>query len=155
LAVGESAEDMYRVIEAVEPHMPVDKPRYLMGVGTPVNILEAVNRGVDLFDCVMPTRNARHSHLFTWNGRINLRNEKYETDAAPPDEQCDCPTCRRHSRAYLRHLFKAQEMLAMRLCVIHNLYFYNSFMERVREALEHGEFAEFHKKFTYILDKRI
>ena len=155
LAVGESAEDMYRVIEMVEPYMPADKPRYLMGVGTPVNILEAVYRGVDLFDCVMPTRNARHSHLFTWNGRINLRNEKYATDAAPPDEQCDCPTCRRHSRAYLRHLFKAQEMLAMRLCVMHNLYFYNSLMERIREALECGKFAEFHKKFTYILDKRV
>lgn len=155
LAVGEPAEDMYRIIAAVEPHMPSDKPRYLMGVGTPCNILEAVYRGVDLFDCVMPTRNARHGHIFTWQGRRNLLNQKYENDPAPLDEECDCPVCRRHSRAYIRHLFKSGEMLAMRLCVLHNLYFYNTLMERIRECLEKGAFLEFYKKFTGILDRRI
>ena len=155
LAVGEPAEVMYHVIETVEPYMPADKPRYLMGVGTPCNILEAVARGVDLFDCVMPTRNARHGHVFTWQGRRNLFNQKYARDAAPLDEECDCPVCRRHSRAYIRHLFKAGEMLAMRLCVLHNLYFYNTLMERIRASLEDGTFAALHKKFTAILDQRL
>ena len=155
LAVGETAEEMYRVIEAVEPHMPADKPRYLMGVGTPVNILEAVDRGVDLFDCVMPSRNARHGHVFTWSGIRNLMNAKYERDAAPIDETCDCPACRRHSRAYIRHLLKANEMLAMRLTVAHNLYFYNRLMERIREALENGSFAEFKRQQVEVLGRRI
>lgn len=155
LAVGETAEEMYRVIEAVEPHMPVGKPRYLMGVGTPVNILEAVDRGVDLFDCVMPSRNARHGHVFTWAGIRNLMNAKYERDAAPIDETCDCPACRRHSRAYIRHLLKANEMLAMRLTVAHNLYFYNRLMERIREALENGSFADFKRRQVEVLGKRI
>lgn len=155
LAVGEPAEDMYRIISAVEPHMPTDKPRYLMGVGTPVNILEAVYRGVDLFDCVMPSRNARHGHLFTWNGIRNMFNAKYENDDRPIDEQCDCPTCRNHSRAYVRHLLKANEMLGQRLTVMHNLYFYNTLMEKIREALDAGEFENFYQKYREILDKRI
>lgn len=155
LAVGETAPEMYRIIEAVEPYMPTDKPRYLMGVGTPVNILEAVYRGVDLFDCVMPARNARHAHVFTWSGHRNLLNQKYEKDLAPLDEECDCPTCRRHSRAYIRHLFKAGEMLAMRLCVMHNLYFYNTLMERIREALDQGTFGAFYDQYRGILDRRI
>ncbi len=155
LAVGEPTADMYRIIEAVEPFMPADKPRYLMGVGTPVNILEGVRRGVDLFDCVMPARNARHGHVFTWSGRRNLLNQKYEKDMAPIDEACDCPTCRRHSRAYLRHLFKADEMLAMRLSVMHNLYFYNTLMERIRESLEAGNFMDFYRKYAPVLDTRI
>lgn len=155
LAVGEPAADMYRIIEAVEPHMPADKPRYLMGVGTPGNILEAVARGIDLFDCVMPARNARHAHIFTWSGHRNLLNQKYERDPAPLDEDCDCPTCRRHSRAYIRHLFKSGEMLAMRLCVMHNLYFYNTLMERIREALEKGQFRTFYDRFAGVLDRRI
>ena len=154
LAVGESAPVMYRVIEAVEPHMPADKPRYLMGVGTPVNILEGVARGVDLFDCVMPARNARHGHVFTWSGRRNLLNQQYERDLSPLDEACDCPTCRRYSRAYIRHLFKAGEMLAMRLCVMHNLYFYNTLMERIRESLENGSFSSFYEEYRGILDAR-
>ena len=155
LAVGEPTEEMYRVIEAVEPFMPTDKPRYLMGVGTPVNILEGVFRGVDLFDCVMPARNARHGHVFTWSGRRNMFNEKYERDLLPIDEECDCPTCRRHSRAYIRHLFKANEMLAMRLCVTHNLYFYNTLMEKIRDSLDDGTFPEFYEKYREILDKRV
>ena len=155
LAVGEPTEEMYRVIEAVEPFMPKDKPRYLMGVGTPVNILEGVYRGVDLFDCVMPARNARHGHVFTWSGRRNMLNEKYERDLLPIDEECDCPTCRRHSRAYIRHLFKANEMLAMRLCVTHNLYFYNTLMEKIRDSLDDGTFPEFYAKYREILDKRV
>jgi queuine tRNA-ribosyltransferase len=155
LAVGETAQEMYSVIEAVEPYMPNNKPRYLMGVGTPANIIEAVYRGIDLFDCVMPSRNARHGHVFTWQGRRNLFNEKYALDESPLDEECDCPTCRRHSRAYIRHLFKSGEMLAMRLCVMHNLYFYNTLLEQIRESLDHGTFSNFHKKFTDILDKRI
>ena len=155
LAVGEPTEEMYRVIEAVEPFMPTDKPRYLMGVGTPVNILEGVYRGVDLFDCVMPARNARHGHVFTWSGRRNMFNEKYERDLLPIDEECDCPTCRRHSRAYIRHLFKANEMLAMRLCVTHNLYFYNTLMEKIRASLDDGTFPEFYGKYREILDKRV
>ena len=155
LAVGEPAEDMYRIISAVEPYMPKDKPRYLMGVGTPVNILEAVYRGVDLFDCVMPSRNARHGHLFTWSGIRNMFNAKYENDDRPIDEECDCPTCRNHSRAYVRHLLKANEMLGQRLTVMHNLYFYNTLMEKIREALDAGNFEEFYQKYRQILDKRI
>ena len=155
LAVGEPTDVMYRVIEAVEPHMPSDKIRYLMGVGTPVNILEAVHRGVDLFDCVMPPRNARHGHVFTWQGRRNLNNEKYARDLLPIDEECDCPTCRRHSRAYIRHLFKANEMLAMRLCVIHNLHFYNTLMERIREGMDNGTWEQFYDRNRMVLDIRI
>ncbi len=155
LAVGEPAEDMYRVISSVEPYMPANKPRYLMGVGTPVNILEGVHRGVDLFDCVMPSRNARHGHLFTWNGVINLNNAKYEKDMSPIDSECDCPVCRAHSRAYIRHLMKAKEILAMRLCVMHNLYFYNTLMEKIRDNLDNGTFEEFYQKYRVILDKRI
>ncbi len=155
LAVGEPTEDMYRIIEAVEPFMPQDKPRYLMGVGTPENILEGVYRGVDLFDCVMPARNARHAHVFTWSGHRNMLNQKYEYDPLPLDEECDCPTCRRYSRAYIRHLFKANEMLAMRLCVIHNLYFYNTLTEKIREALDNDAFEEFYQKYRGVLDRRI
>ncbi len=155
LAVGEPKEDMYRIISAVEPYMPVDKPRYLMGVGTPGNILEGVRRGVDLFDCVMPSRNARHGHLFTDAGIININNKKYEKDDLPIDPECKCPTCQKHSRAYIRHLFKAQEMLAMRLCVMHNLYFYNNLMVRIREALDNDTFDEFYNKYVDRLDTRI
>ncbi len=155
LAVGEPAEDMYRIIDTVTPFMPKDKPRYLMGVGTPVNILEAVRRGVDLFDCVMPSRNGRHAHVFTWEGIRNLNNEKYKLDHKPIDEECDCPTCRRHSRAYIRHLFKCGEMLAMRLCVMHNLYFYNTLLEKIRFAIENDQFDELYVKFAPVLDKRI
>lgn len=155
LAVGESTEDMYRVIEAVEPHMPKDKIRYLMGVGTPVNILEAVHRGVDLFDCVMPSRNARHGHVFTDDGVRNLMNAKYKLDAAPIDPACDCPVCRKHSRAYVHHLLKAGEMLGMRLAVMHNLYFYNRLMERTREALDNGAFEAFYEVSREKMGKRI
>ena len=155
LAVGEPKEVMYDIISAVEPYMPHDKIRYLMGVGTPGNILEAVSRGVDLFDCVMPSRNARHGHLFTWNGIININNAKYERDLSPIDENCDCPTCRNHSRAYIRHLFKSKEMLAMRLCVMHNLYFYNTLMEKIRAALDEGTFEEFKNRYVDLLDTRI
>lgn len=155
LAVGEPAAEMYRIIEAVEPFMPKDKPRYLMGVGTPENILEAVHRGVDMFDCVMPSRNARHGHVFTWDGHRNLINSKYAEDDRPIDEHCDCPTCRRFSRAYIRHLFKAGEMLGMRLAVIHNLYFYNTLMERIRQALDEGCFESFYREYTKRLDVRI
>ncbi len=155
LAVGEPKEDMYRIISAVEPHMPADKIRYLMGVGTPGNIIEAVYRGVDLFDCVMPSRNARHGHLFTKKGIINLNNKKYERDSQPIDPECDCPACRNFSRAYIRHLFKAKEMLAMRLCVIHNLYFYNMLMQDIRDALDNGTFEEFRNKNVDLLDTRI
>lgn len=155
LAVGEPAEDMYRIISAVEPYMPANKPRYLMGVGTPGNILEAVSRGVDLFDCVMPSRNARHGHLNTWSGIRNIMNAKYAEDDRPIDPECTCPTCQRHSRAYIRHLFKANEMLGMRLAVMHNLYFYNTLMERIREALDNGTFDAFHDKYVKLLDTRI
>ena len=155
LAVGETAEEMYRVIDAVEPYMPVNKPRYLMGVGTPSNIIEAVARGVDFFDCVMPARNARHARLFTWEGAINLKNAKYMTDEKPIDEQCDCPVCRRYSRAYIRHLFVAEEMLAMRLAVMHNLYFYNKLMEKIRQALDEGRFEEFRQEYSEKLSRRI
>ncbi len=155
LAVGETHQEMYDTIEAVEEYMPKDKPRYLMGVGTPVNIIEAVYRGVDFFDCVMPARNGRHGHLFTWDGIINIKNEKYAKDERPIDPRCDCPVCRRYSRAYVRHLFKAEEMLAMRLAVAHNLYFYNSLTARIRENLENGTFGEFRNTYKEILDKRI
>jgi queuine tRNA-ribosyltransferase len=155
LAVGEPKEDMYRIISAVEPYAPKDKIRYLMGVGTPGNIIEAVSRGVDLFDCVMPSRNARHGHLFTMNGIININNAKYMKDDSPIEEGCNCPTCRKHSKAYIRHLFKAKEMLAMRLCVTHNLYFYNTLMEKIRDALDNGTFEEFKEKYVDLLDTRI
>ena len=155
LAVGEPKEDMYRIISAVESYMPKDKIRYLMGVGTPGNIIEGVSRGVDLFDCVMPSRNARHGHLNTWNGIININNKKYEKDSQPIDPECDCPTCRNFSRSYIRHLFKAKEMLAMRLCVMHNLYFYNTLMEKIRDALDNDQFPEFKEKYVDLLDKRI
>lgn len=155
LAVGEPKEDMYRIISAVEPFAPKDKIRYLMGVGTPGNIIEGVSRGVDLFDCVMPSRNARHGHLFTWNGIINLNNAKYAIDDSPIDSACDCPTCQKHSRAYIHHLFKAKEMLAMRLAVTHNLYFYNNLMQRIRDELDNGTFESFKNKYVDLLDTRI
>lgn len=155
LAVGEPAEVMYDVIEHVEPFMPKDKIRYLMGVGTPANILNAVERGVDLFDCVMPSRNARHGHLFTSEGIININNKKYEYDMRPIDENCGCPVCSRYSRAYIRHLLKSQEMLSQRLLVMHNLWFYNHLMEEIRNALEQGRFAEFKKEKEEIYSKRI
>ncbi len=155
LAVGETTEEMYQIIEAVEPFMPVDKPRYLMGVGTPVNILEAVDRGVDFFDCVMPSRNARHGTIFTSDGILNIRNAKYERDDTPLDEHCDCPTCKNFSKAYIRHLFKANEMLAMRLAVIHNLYFYNNMMEEIRNALDNDCFDTYKKERIDILSRRI
>lgn len=146
LAVGETHEDMYRIIEAVVPYLPKDKPTYLMGVGTPANILEAVERGVDFFDCVYPSRNGRHGHVYTKFGKINLFNNKYELDNRPIEEGCGCPACSRYSRAYIRHLLKAKEMLGMRLCVLHNLYFYNSMMEEIRDAIDEGRFAEYKKK---------
>ena len=155
LAVGEPTEEMYRIIEAVEPHMPKNKIRYLMGVGTLANILEAVYRGVDLFDCVMPSRNARHGHAFTNAGCRNLLNAKYTLDDQPIDPECDCPVCRRHSRAYIHHLFKAGEMLAMRLTVMHNLYFYNNLMERIRDALDAGMFQSFYDTYAQVLGTRI
>ena len=155
LAVGEPTEEMYRIIEAVEPHMPKNKIRYLMGVGTPANILEAVYRGVDLFDCVMPSRNARHGHAFTNAGCRNLLNAKYTLDDQPIDPECDCPVCRRHSRAYIHHLFKAGEMLAMLLTVMHNLYFYNNLMERIRDALDAGTFQSFYDTYAQVLGTRI
>ena len=155
LAVGEPAEVMYDVISAVELYSPADKIRYLMGVGTPGNIIEGVYRDVDLFDCVMPSRNARHGHLFTWNGIINIKNLNYERDEQPIDPQCDCPVCRNYSRAYIRHLQKADEMLGLRLAVMHNLYFYNHLMERIREALDNGTFQQFHDKYVHLLDSRI
>ncbi len=155
LAVGEPKEEMYRVISLVEEYMPKDKIRYLMGVGTPGNILEAVYRGVDLFDCVMPSRNARHGHLFTWNGIVNIKNAKYELDESPLDETCGCECCRNFSKAYLRHLFKADEMLGMRLAVTHNLYFYNTLMEKIRTALDEGRFEAFYRQYAQLLDTRI
>ncbi len=155
LAVGESTEDMYRIIDAVEPHMPVNKPRYLMGVGTPSNIIEAVARGVDMFDCVMPSRNARHATVFTWSGIMHITNKAYETDPRPIDEQCDCPACRNFSRAYIRHLFKSQEQLGGRLAVMHNLYFYNTLAEKIREAIDNDTFDEFRAKYSELLAKRI
>ena len=143
LAVGESHEDMYRILDAVVPHLPVDKPTYLMGVGTPANILEAVDRGVDFFDCVYPSRNGRHGHVYTNQGKLNLFNAKYELDERPIEEGCQCPACRTYSRAYIRHLLKAKEMLGMRLCVLHNLYFYNIMMEEIRDAIDKGCYKEY------------
>ena len=155
LAVGEPTEVMYRIIDSVEPYAPADKPRYLMGVGTPVHILQGVLRGVDFFDCVMPARNARHGKLFTWSGAMNIKNEKYKLDERPIDPECDCPVCRRYSRAYIRHLFKAEEMLAMRLAVTHNLYFYNKLMERIRSALDDGCYSELCGEYSVKLDERL
>ena len=155
LAVGEETQVMYDIIDAVEPHMPEDKPRYLMGVGTPSNIIEAVWRGVDFFDCVMPARNARHGKLFTWQGTMNIKNEKYKVDTQPIDPECDCPVCRSFSRAYLRHLFKAEEMLAARLAVMHNLWFYNTLMERIRAAIDAGEYDAFRAEYSEKLDRKI
>ena len=155
LAVGEPKEVMYRIISVVEPHMPDDRPRYLMGVGTPGNIIEGVARGVDLFDCVMPSRNARHGHLVTHKGIINLNNKKYERDPLPIDPECQCPTCRSFSRSYIRHLFKCQEMLALRLCVTHNLYFYNMLTADIRAAIEEGRFEQFREERAELYDTRI
>ena len=154
LAVGEPTEEMYRIIDVVEPFMPVNKPRYLMGVGTPSNIIEAVARGVDMFDCVMPSRNARHATVFTWKGIMHVTNKCYETDERPIDEECDCPACRNFSRAYIRHLFKAQEMLAGRLAVMHNLYFYNTLTEKIRDALDNGTFEKFRQQYSELLASR-
>ena len=155
LAVGEPTQVMYDIIDQVEPHMPQDKPRYLMGVGTPSNIIEAVARGVDFFDCVMPARNARHGKLYTWKGTINIKNEKHKLDGGPIDPACGCPVCRSFSRAYLRHLFTAEEMLAMRLAVLHNLYFYNTLTRRIREALDNGAFAAFRAEYSEKLARRL
>ncbi len=154
LAVGETAEEMYKTIEDVEPYMPTDKPRYLMGVGTPQNILEAVARGIDFFDCVMPSRNARHGNLFTWEGKVNINNEKYFADDRPISARCNCPACRHYSRAYIRHLFKAREALGMRLCVLHNLYFYNELMQHIRDALDNGCFEQFYHAYVDLLAER-
>ena len=154
LAVGEDADTMYHVIEVVEPHMPVDKPRYLMGVGTPQNIVDAVYRGVDFFDCVMPSRNARHGNLFTWEGKINLLNEKYAEDERPIATECSCPACKHYSRSYIRHLFKAREALGMRLAVLHNLYFYNELMQKIRDALDEGRYEEFYRTYRDKLAER-
>ena len=155
LAVGEPAETMYEILEAVEPYAPKEKPRYLMGVGTPVNILEGVARGIDMFDCVLPARNARHGKLYTWHGTLNIKNEKYKTDRRPIDETCQCPVCRTFSRAYLRHLFTAGEMLAMRLAVLHNLYFYNDLMAKIRLALEEDRFSAFYQTYKEQLNQRL
>ncbi len=155
LAVGEPKEDMYRIISAVEPYMPADKPRYLMGVGTPSNIIEGVARGVDFFDCVMPARNARHGKLFTWQGTMNIKNAQYKLDDGPIDPHCDCPVCRKFSRAYLRHLFTAQEMLGMRLAVMHNLYFYNKLTECIRNALDADEFDAFRAEYSRKLAEKV
>ena len=154
LAVGESADVMYHIIETVEPYMPTDKPRYLMGVGTPQNIVEAVYRGVDFFDCVMPSRNARHGNLFTWKGKINLLNEKYAEDERPIAEECECPACKNYSRSYIRHLFKAREALGMRLAVLHNLYFYNDLMQKIRDALDEDRYEEFYHTYVDLLAER-
>lgn len=155
LAVGESVKEMYRIIDAVEFYMPREKPRYLMGVGTPINILESVNLGIDFFDCVMPSRNGRHGNLFTWGGKLNVLNEKFFDDGTPIDPDCGCPACRHYSKAYIRHLLKVKEMLGMRLCVLHNLYFYNDYMAKIREALDRGEFRAFYNKYINILGERI
>lgn len=155
LAVGEPAEQMYKTIEDVEPFMPKDKPRYLMGVGTPMNIIESVYRGVDLFDCVMPSRNARHGTVFTWDGIMIITNAKYITDSRPIDEQCDCPVCQKYTRAYIRHLIKAKEILGGRLLVMHNLYFYNTLMEKIRSEIEQGTFGQFRQKMSGVLDSKI
>ncbi|MBO4915780.1 MAG: tRNA guanosine(34) transglycosylase Tgt [Oscillospiraceae bacterium] len=155
LAVGEPTQVMYDIIDEVEPYLPNDKPRYLMGVGTPSNIIEGVARGVDFFDCVMPARNARHGKLFTWSGAINIKNEKYKLDSEPIDPECGCPVCRSFTRAYIRHLFKADEILALRLSVMHNLYFYNELARRIRDALDDGSFDAFRSRFSGKLDERI
>lgn len=155
LAVGEPTETMYHILDILAPYTPVDKPRYLMGVGTPSNIIEAVARGVDFFDCVMPARNARHGRLFTWDGAINMKNAKYIYDDKPIDPQCDCPVCRRYSRSYIHHLFKAEEMLAMRLSVMHNLYFYNKLAERIRTAIDTDTFADFRAEYSEKLARKI
>ena len=155
LAVGEPTEVMYEIIDAVEPYMPADKPRYLMGVGTPSNIIEGVARGVDFFDCVMPARNARHGKLFTWKGTLNIKNAKYKLDEQPIDPECDCPVCRQFSRAYIRHLFTAEEMLGMRLAVMHNLYFYNKLTERIRDSLDNGCFAAFREEYSKKLAEKL
>lgn len=155
LAVGESHEEMYHILDVVLPHAPENKPRYLMGVGTPVNIIESVARGIDFFDCVMPSRNARHGFIFTRNGTMNIMNQKYERDTTPIDHECGCEACRNYSRAYIRHLFKAKEMLGMRLAVIHNLYFYNELMARIRKAIEEDRFEEFRRENVEKLDKRL
>ena len=155
LAVGESHQEMYDTIELVEEHMPKDKPRYLMGVGTPSNIIEGVYRGMDFFDCVMPTRNGRHGHYFTWEGVLNINNAKYAEDDGPIDPQCDCPVCRNYSRAYIRHLLKAEEILAMRCGAIHNLYFYNNLMKKIRDELDKGTFLAFRDEFSEKLMRRI
>lgn len=155
LAVGEPTEDMYRIIEAVEPFAPVDKPRYLMGVGTPTNIIEAVARGVDMFDCVMPSRNARHGTIFTWDGIMHITNEKYITDGSPLDSHCDCPVCKNFSRSYIRHLFKAGEQLGGRLAVMHNLYFYNTLLEKIRDAIDKDEFDKFRNNYSERLAQKI
>lgn len=154
LAVGEKTEEMYRIIDAVEPFMPAQKPRYLMGVGTPCNILEATHLGVDFFDCVMPSRNARHGNVFTWEGKMNILNEKYREDARPIGVSCQCPACRRYSRSYIRHLIKAKEILGMRLTVVHNLYFYNELMQKIRDALDGGYFESFYQKYHVLLGER-
>ncbi|MBO7362634.1 MAG: tRNA guanosine(34) transglycosylase Tgt, partial [Lachnospiraceae bacterium] len=148
LAVGESHEEMYDVLDNTAPILPEDKPRYLMGVGTPANILEAVDRGIDMFDCVYPSRNGRHGHLYTHHGKININNAKYAEDDRPIEEGCGCPACRRYSRAYIRHLHKAGEMLGLRLCVLHNLYFYNHLMEEIRDAIDEGRYKEFKNSLT-------
>ena len=155
LAVGETHQEMYDTIEVLDEHMPKDKPRYLIGVGTPSNIIGGVARGVDFFDCVMPARNGRHGHLYTWNGVINIKNEKYMHDEDPIDVRCSCPVCRKYSKAYLRHLFKAEEALALRFSVAHNLYFYNSLMQNLRDNLDAGTFGQFKKEYSGILDRRI
>lgn len=155
LAVGETHQEMYDTIEAVEEYMPKDRPRYLMGVGTPGNIIEGVYRGVDFFDCVMPARNGRHGHLFTWDGIINIKNEKYIRDENPIDIRCDCPVCRRYSRSYIRHLLAAKEALGLRLTVMHNLYFYNNLMEEIRRNIEQGTYGEFRARYVSVLDTRI
>lgn len=155
LAVGEPTETMYEIIDAVEPHMPTEKPRYLMGVGTPVNILEGVARGIDMFDCVLPARNARHGKLYTWAGALNIKNEKYKNDDRPIDPACTCPVCRTFSRAYLRHLFAAGEMLAMRLAVMHNLYFYNNLMAKIRQTLDLGNFQDFYQEYRQKLAAKL
>lgn len=155
LAVGESTQEMLHIIECVEPYMPQDRPRYLMGVGTPSDILAGVERGIDLFDCVMPARNARHGHMFTWSGRRNLLNAKYERDFLPLDEECGCPVCKRYSRAYLHHLFKAHEILGLRLGVMHNLYFYNTLMEKIRDAVEKNSFTSLKNRLSGIINQRI
>lgn len=155
LAVGEPTQVMYDIIDAVEPHMPQEKPRYLMGVGTPSNIIEGVARGVDFFDCVMPSRNGRHGKLFTWEGTVNILNAKYAADERPISESCSCPVCKRFSRSYLRHLFKAEETLALRLAVLHNLYFYNELTAKIREALDAGRFGEFRAAYSEKLAERV